>query len=227
MDIFNTKPLSGQPPLPTRELWRALLEIHNHYLIDKVAWYRARTRWQHSAAPSPGSPLALGLLARHRRRRGVDGQGARASGLTARHGEQVTALHAPFRSPRERSEPFAHRRRSRRATNLESKQQPMAKTKRRTTPKPSAMLGAGQLVSAVWKTADQRGGRSCRFNVYRMDPHNGSVSQLLRPNDVHDLVKLCHVLAATLADDGCIPAEQRRALADLAERLSHITHTRS
>ena len=104
---------------------------------------------------------------------------------------------------------------------------PMAKTKRRTTLKPCAMLGAGKLVSAVWKTADQRGGLSCRFNVYRMDPHNGSVSRLLRPNDVHDLVKLCHVLAMTLADDICIPPEQRRALADLAERLSHITTTRS
>ena len=104
---------------------------------------------------------------------------------------------------------------------------PMAKTKPRTTLKPSAMLGAGQLVSAIWKGADKRGGRSCRFNVYRMDPHNGSVSRLLRPNDVLDLVKLCHVLAATLADDGCIPPEQRRALADLAERLSYITRTRS
>ena len=88
------------------------------------------------------------------------------------------------------------------------------------------MLGAGQLVSAVWKTADQRGGRSCHFNVYRMNPHNGTVSQLLRPMDVHDLVKLCQVLAMTLADDGVIPPEQRRVLADLAKRLSHITHTR-
>ena len=89
------------------------------------------------------------------------------------------------------------------------------------------MLGAGKLVSAVWKTADQLGKRSCRFNLYRMSPRNGRVSQLLRPTDVHDLVKLCHVLTATLADDGCIPQEQRRALADLAERLSHITDTGS
>ena len=89
------------------------------------------------------------------------------------------------------------------------------------------MLGAGQLVSAVWKTADQRGGRSCHFNVYRMNPHNGTVSQLLRPMDVHDLVKLCHVLAVTLSDDACIRTDQRRALADLAECLSEITNTRT
>ena len=88
------------------------------------------------------------------------------------------------------------------------------------------MLGAGQLVSTIWMTGEKRGRRSCRFNVYRMSPTSGRVSQLLRPADVHDLVKLCHVLAATLADDGCIPPEQRRALADLAKRLSHITRTR-
>ena len=39
MDINNTKPLTGQPPLPTRELWWALLEVYRHYLIDKLPWY--------------------------------------------------------------------------------------------------------------------------------------------------------------------------------------------
>ena len=39
MDINITKPGSGQPPFPTRELWRALLEIHRHYLADKLAWH--------------------------------------------------------------------------------------------------------------------------------------------------------------------------------------------
>jgi len=43
--------------------------------------------------------------------------------------------------------------------------------------------------------------------------------------DVHDLVKLCHVLAVTLSDDACIPTDQRRALADLAECLNEITNT--
>ena len=37
MRIFSRKPLSGQPPLPTRELWRALLDIHKYYLLDKLA----------------------------------------------------------------------------------------------------------------------------------------------------------------------------------------------
>ena len=39
MDINNTKPLAGQSPFPTRELWRALLVIHNHYFVEKLAGY--------------------------------------------------------------------------------------------------------------------------------------------------------------------------------------------
>jgi hypothetical protein len=91
---------------------------------------------------------------------------------------------------------------------------------------PYEIVGAGSLVSAVWKHGDPIGGWAYRFNIFRMSARRGRVSQLLRPSDVHDLVKLCRVLAAVLADDGCIPAEQRRALADLADELDAITSSR-
>ena len=91
-----------------------------------------------------------------------------------------------------------------------------------TTVKPSAMLGAGPLVSAIWRFSRKRRGWTCRFNIYRSNACTGRVSQLLRPGDVPDLVKLCQVLATTLADDGSIPARQRRKLADLAVKLDAI-----
>jgi hypothetical protein len=103
----------------------------------------------------------------------------------------------------------------------------MAEMSQNTSPKPYAMLGAGQLVSSLWKSGDNQGGWTYRFNVYRMSGRNGHVSQLFRPADVQDLVKLCQVLAATLADDGCIPAEQRHDLADLSAKLDCITQTRN
>ena len=103
----------------------------------------------------------------------------------------------------------------------------MTPNKQTTTKKPYTMLGAGQLASTIWKDGDERSGWSYRFNVYRMSTHNGHVSQLLRPDDVLDLVKLSQVLAAVLAEDGCIPAAQRRALDELAARLDTITRTRS
>jgi hypothetical protein len=93
--------------------------------------------------------------------------------------------------------------------------------------KPYAMLGAGQLVSGIWKSGDEQSGWAYRFNVYRTNPRTGHVSQLLRPADVPDLVKLCQVLAATLADDGCIAVPLRRAMARLAAELDSITQGRT
>lgn len=89
--------------------------------------------------------------------------------------------------------------------------------------RPYALLGAGRLVSSLWKHGDPHGGWAYRFNIFRMSTAGGRVSQLLRPRDVHDLVKLCRVLAAELAADGCLPHAQRRALANLAETLHDFT----
>ena len=87
------------------------------------------------------------------------------------------------------------------------------------------MVGAGPLVSNIWKTGDLRGGWSYRFNLYRMSGQSGHVSQLLRPADVRELVKLCQVLAFTFADDGCIPTGQCGELSQLAAQLDQITRT--
>jgi hypothetical protein len=103
----------------------------------------------------------------------------------------------------------------------------MAKTNRDTPSKPSAMLGTGQLVSSLWESPDRNGRRTHRFNIYRMNSRSGRVSRSLRPIDLWDLAKLCQALAATLADEASIPAEQRRDLADLSAKLDSITRTRS
>jgi hypothetical protein len=103
----------------------------------------------------------------------------------------------------------------------------MTQMRQQNTSKPYEMLGAGQLVSAVWKFGDERAGWAYRFNIYRMSQRNGRVSQLFRPTDVQDLVKLCQVMAVTLSDDGCVPIEQRRLLAALAAELDTITSKRN
>jgi hypothetical protein len=85
------------------------------------------------------------------------------------------------------------------------------------------MLGAGQLVSSIWKSGGDRAGWTYRFNIYRMSSRSGQVSQFFQPADVRDLIKLCQVLAATLADDGCIADDLRTELANLFTRLDGIT----
>lgn len=92
--------------------------------------------------------------------------------------------------------------------------------------RPYAALGAGQLTSNLWKTGDERSGWSYRFNIYRISSQNGHVTQIFRPSDVPNLVKLCQVLAVTLADDGCIPADLCHDLADLSLKLDAISNKR-
>lgn len=88
--------------------------------------------------------------------------------------------------------------------------------------RPYELVGAGQLASAIWKHGDIQSGWDYRFNIFRTKPQNGRVSQLLSPCDVHDLVKLSRVLAAVLADDGCLAASLRISLAELAAGLDSI-----
>ena len=88
------------------------------------------------------------------------------------------------------------------------------------------MLGAGQLVSALWKSRHPGSAMGYQFNIYRMSDRTGQVSQLLHSGDLPDLLKLCQVLATALAEEPCLSAEHRRSLADLAVKLDAITQTK-
>lgn len=85
--------------------------------------------------------------------------------------------------------------------------------------KPYAMLGAGPLTAALWKTGDIQSGWRYRFNVYRLNNSTGRVSQRFYATDVKHLVRLAAVLAFALVDDGCLPEPLRQELRDLATHL--------
>ena len=89
------------------------------------------------------------------------------------------------------------------------------------TTKPYAMIGAGRLTSALWKTGNEDAGYCYRFNVFRLGA-NGRTGQRLRPSDLKHFVKLAAVLSATIADDGCLPESEQRELVLLATRLAEI-----
>lgn len=94
--------------------------------------------------------------------------------------------------------------------------------------KPMGMVGAGPLTSMIWKTGDPDAGWRYRFNLFRTTSRSGRISQLFTPADVIHFVKLAHVLAAVLADDGCLsPVERgvlKRLAADLDEWWSRHAH---
>ncbi len=85
--------------------------------------------------------------------------------------------------------------------------------------KPLSMVGAGPLTSMIWKTGDPDAGWRYRFNLFRTTARGGRVSQLFTPADVIHFVKLAHVLAEVLADDGCLSPIERGVLKRLAVDL--------
>lgn len=91
--------------------------------------------------------------------------------------------------------------------------------------KPYAMVGAGTLAASLWKLGNESDGWRYDFTVFRLDPQNGDVSQILAPSNIGDLVKLARVLAQVVADDGCVPSALRRELDALASNLDELVGT--
>jgi hypothetical protein len=87
--------------------------------------------------------------------------------------------------------------------------------------KPYAMVGAGALTSAIWKSGDDTAGWHYSFNVFRMSP-NGTVEQRFCPHDLAYLLNLVRVIAAVIAEDGCLPAALRSELERLESLLDQI-----
>ncbi len=87
---------------------------------------------------------------------------------------------------------------------------------------PIAVVGAGDLVSHVQRGDDEHDPENYRFGVFRFC-RDLETTQMLRPSDLRDMIKLGQVLAFTIADDGWISADAREGLIDLANDLDELT----
>ena len=81
------------------------------------------------------------------------------------------------------------------------------------------MVGAEQLTASVYKTGDELTGFDYHFNMTRLNNRTGGVSQWFTPDDICAMVKMVRVLAAELADDGCMDEALRNQLFRLAAAL--------
>jgi hypothetical protein len=90
------------------------------------------------------------------------------------------------------------------------------------TSRPYAVIGAGDLVSHLQRSSNDAGTLNYRFNLFRMK-QNAEVTHALRPEDLRHVVKVCQVMAFTIADDGWIPLAVRRELFALADELDVVT----
>ncbi len=99
---------------------------------------------------------------------------------------------------------------------------PQTPPQKSTTPKPYCTVGAGRLTSFVWKSGDENSRWRYRFNLFRLAAKGGRVSQRFAPADLIHFVKLTQVLAATIADDGCLSPVDRGVLKRLAADLDQL-----
>ena len=87
---------------------------------------------------------------------------------------------------------------------------------------PIELVGAGALVSSIWKLGGVESGWRYRFNVIRQSSDHGHFTDLFHPGDLIHFIKLIQVLAAVIADDGCLSQSERIMLRRLAVSLDEF-----
>ena len=86
-------------------------------------------------------------------------------------------------------------------------------------PKPMEIVGAGPLISTIWKLGGEHTVWRYRFNLVRQISGRGIVTDLFQPTDLIHFVKLIQVLATMIADDGCLTQAERTTLRNLSAQL--------
>ena len=86
-------------------------------------------------------------------------------------------------------------------------------------PRPMEIIGAGPLLSTIWKLGGEHTGWRYRFSIVRQTSDSGFVTDLFQPTDLIHFIKLIQVLATVIADDGCLTQAERTTLRNLAAQL--------
>ena len=89
----------------------------------------------------------------------------------------------------------------------------------RSDPKPMEIVGAGPLLSTIWKLGDEQTGWRYRFNLTRQTSARHVFTDLFQPLDLVNFIKLIQVVAAEIANDGCLMHDERVMLRNLAQQL--------
>ena len=84
------------------------------------------------------------------------------------------------------------------------------------------IVGAGPLISTIWKLGDEHTGWRYRFNLTRQTSDRGDFTNLFQPGDLVNFIKLMQVLAAVIADDGCLSQAERTTLKNLSMQLDDL-----
>lgn len=87
---------------------------------------------------------------------------------------------------------------------------------------PVAVVGAGDLVSHLFRGDDWQNSENYHFSLVRLCEGRAATHEL-RPCELKNMIKLCQVMAFAIADDGWLPTQLRQELFDLSHDLDAIT----
>ena len=93
---------------------------------------------------------------------------------------------------------------------------------KRDDPRPMEIVGAGPLLSTIWKLGDEQSGWRYRFNLTRQTSDRSVFTDLFQPGDLIHFIKLIQVLAFVIADDGCLTQSERTTFKNLAAQLDDL-----
>ena len=88
---------------------------------------------------------------------------------------------------------------------------------------PVAVVGAGDLISHLFRTTNDMSEAEYRFGLMRLET-DLEATHSLRSSDLRDIVKLCQVLAISILDDGWLDGNQSFVIEELVQSLDEITH---
>ena len=106
--------------------------------------------------------------------------------------------------------------------DIEMKQIANHSSMERVDPRPMEIVGAGPLLSTIWKLGDEHTGWRYRFNLTRQTSDRRVFTDLFQPQDLVQFIKLIQVLAAVIADDGCLNQAEQTTLKTLATQLDDL-----
>ncbi len=92
----------------------------------------------------------------------------------------------------------------------------------RGNPRPMEIVGAGPLLSTIWKLGDEHAGWRYRFSLTRQTSSRCVFTDLFQPLDLIHFIKLIQVLAFVIGDDGCLTQSERTTLKNLATQLDAL-----
>ena len=95
---------------------------------------------------------------------------------------------------------------------------------KQTSEKPVAIVGADELTAFLFRR-DWSSFNAYEFNLVHVNPQDGATKQLFEADDIKNVIKICHLVAFAVLDDGWIDGKTQSDLRNLVSQLEELIAT--